>query len=203
MKRKRELCFPCTFPVPAPQPTPPCPPACDIQTRTFANPNPITINDSEDEPTPATPYPSSITVSDMTGKIIKVTVRLINIRHDDPSDIDIMLVGPTGLNAIIMSDVGGTVAITDVTLTLDDQAPTALPDSSPLISGIFKPTNAEDFFDTFPGFPSISGGNMLSSFNFTNPNGTWSLFVVDDLEDREGIIAGGWELTITTSNCTL
>ena len=33
-------------------------------------------------------------------------------------------------------------------------------------------------------------------FNGTNPNGTWSLYAVDDLGGDIGGIAGGWGLTI-------
>ncbi|KXH78575.1 hypothetical protein [Sporosarcina sp. HYO08] len=176
----------------------PCPPACDIQTRTFTNPANIVIPDSG----PATPYPSPITVSGMTGNIVQVTVRLINLSHEYPDDIDIMLVGPSGQNATIMSDVGGSDDVTNITLTLDDLAPTAMPGNNTLFTGTFKPTNAGAVFDNFPDAPSPSGGSMLSSFNFTDPNGTWNLYVIDDEGSDSGSIAGGWELTITTSNCT-
>ena len=154
------------------------PPACDFQTMTFINPTSIVIPAQGQ----ATPYPSPIIVSGMTGNIIKVTVRLINLSHTFPKDIDIMLVGPGGQNATIMSDVGGSAAVTNVNLTLDDLAPSAMSDIIPLVSGTFKPTNAGiDVPDPFPGAPPPSGGSMLSSFNFTNPNGTWNLFVIDDL----------------------
>ncbi|MFJ8518720.1 hypothetical protein [Lysinibacillus xylanilyticus] len=181
--------------MPAPQP---CLPACDFQTKTFINPSSITIPTSGI----ALPYPSPIIVSGMTGKIIKVIVRLINLSHSIPSDIDIMLVGPGGQNATIMSDVGDTFAVTNVKLTLDDLAPTAISEFGSLVSGTFKPTNAGTVLDSFPSAPPPSGGSMLSSFNFTNPNGTWNLFVVDDVPIGEGNIADGWELIITTSTCT-
>ncbi|MCM3567044.1 hypothetical protein [Neobacillus mesonae] len=178
-------------------------PGCEFQTETFTNHDLITINDGSQ----ASPYPSPIVVSGMTGNIIKVTVKLIDISHNETNDIDIMLVGPDGqTNAIIMSDVGFTNAISNVTLTLDDQAPTALPDTqdTPVSSGTFKPTNAGTVLDPFPGgAPQPSGGDMLSSFNFTNPNGTWNLYVVDSQGQGDaGMIAGGWELTIVTSTCT-
>ncbi|MDM5193040.1 hypothetical protein QUG02_08675 [Bacillus hominis] len=140
----------------------------------------------------------------MTGKIIKVTVKLIDLNHSEPRDIDIMLVGPSGQNATIMSDVGGRDTVISVNLILDDLALTALPNLSPLVSGTFKPANYEDSVsntDPFPGAPPPSGGSMLSSFNFTDPNGTWMLFVFDD-NAGEGGSMGGWQLTITTSNCT-
>jgi len=41
---------------------------------------------------------------------------------------------------------------------------------------------------------------QLSVFNGTNPNGTWSLFVVDDLLGDAGVISNGWRLSINTSD---
>ena len=164
------------------------------------NPTSITINDSG----VATPYPSSLAVSGLTGVVSSVTVTLNNLSHTNPDDIDILLVGPGGQNAIIMSDVGDSIAVTGVTLTLDDAAATSLPDSGPLVSGTFKPTNAGGV-DVFPPpAPTPSGGSALSVFNGTSPNGTWSLYIRDDSGTEAGSIAGGWCLNITTvSNCAL
>ena len=67
-----------------------------------------------------------------------------------------------------------------------------------LTSGTFRPTNA-GAGDTWPApAPAPAGGSPLSVFNGGNPNGTWSLYVVDDAAQDLGNLAGGWELTITT-----
>ncbi|MGA3601648.1 hypothetical protein ACPCXA_16225 [Lysinibacillus agricola] len=138
----------------------------------------------------------------MTGKIIKVIVRLINLSHSKPQDINILLFGPGGQNATIMSSVGGLHGVTNVKLTLDDLAPASMSDNDSLATGTFKPTNAGAVITFIPSTPPQSGGPMLSSFNFTNPNGTWNLFVFDQQTGDGGSIADGWELIITTSNCT-
>lgn len=39
----------------------------------------------------------------------------------------------------------------------------------------------------------------MSTFNNKNPNGNWSLYIVDDTAGDNGIVAGGWSLAITTS----
>src|SRR6185295_5120728 len=146
----------------------------------FCNTGSITINQLG----PATPFPSTISVP-ATGTITNLTVTLNNFSHTFPDDVDIMLVGPGGQNAIIMSDVGNGIAVSN------------LPDNGTLVSGTFKPTNFEGV-ETFSPGPPPSGGSALSVFNGTNPNGVWSLYVVDDTGDDGGSISGGWCLNITT-----
>jgi subtilisin-like proprotein convertase family protein len=183
-----------TGPTPTPTPTP-TPSPCGSPTA-FSNAASITINDNS----AASPYPSQINVSGQVGSVTKVTVNLNNLNHTFPDDIDILLVGPGGQNAIVMSDVGGNVPAVNVNLTLDDAALLALPDNGPLVSGTYQPTNdVGTGGETFPApAPAPSGGSALSVFNGTNPNGTWSLYVVDDEAGDLGTITGGWSLSITT-----
>lgn len=170
---------------------------CTPVTATFTNPTPIIING--DAAGPADPYPSSINVAGLTGSIAKVTVTLSNMSHAFPSDLDILLVGPQG-NIILMSDAGGGTDIANVTLTFDDAAPTFVP--TPIVSGTFRPTDVDggdgDAFPA-PAPPPPYGFSFASSFNGTNPNGIWSLFVFDDAPQDSGSIDGGWSLTITTA----
>ena len=149
---------------------------------------------------PTSPYPSSIGVSGLTGTISKVTVTLNNINHTFPDDIDVLLVGPTGANAILMSDAGGATDANNVTLVFDDAAATSLSDTGALTSGTFKPTSHPPVDAFPPPAPAPSGGSALSVFNGTNPNGVWNLYVVDDTLNDVGSIAGGWCLTITRVN---
>lgn len=154
-------------------------------------------------PAQASPYPSTLGVSGVSGTITSLTVTLHNINHTLPDDIDIMLVGPTGADAVIFSDVGGSTGAVNVTVTLDDAAALALPDDGPLVSGAFQPTNAvgEDLTDVFPNpAPATTGGSALSVFNGADPNGTWQLFVTDDLAGESGSLATGWSLNITTAS---
>ena len=158
------------------------------------NPTSITINSAG----AATPYPSSLAISGLTGVVSHVTVTLNNFSHTFPEDVDILLVGPFGQNAIILSDVGGGTAVSNITLTLDDAAATSLT-TAPLVSGTFKPTNLEPGAEVFPPpAPVPSGGSALSVFNGTDPNGVWTLYVVDDSGGDAGAIAGGWCLSVTT-----
>ncbi|MCY7375122.1 MAG: FG-GAP-like repeat-containing protein [Pyrinomonadaceae bacterium] len=164
--------------------------------QTFANTTPITI------PTvgAANPYPSAINVAGQGGVVERVTVKFNNLNHTFPQDIDIMLVGPGGQNAIIMSDVGNSNALIGTTLTLDDRATAFLPVGQQINSGTYKPTNYLTG-DSFPApAPPPSGNASLSIFEGTNPNGVWRLYALDDTNVDQGIISGGWELTIYIAN---
>ncbi len=185
---------PSTSPTPAASPSPtPTPGACGTGSP-LSNTTTITIPDVG----AAAPYPSSIFVFP-TSFATKVTVKLNNFSHSSPADVDVLLVGPGGQNAIIMSDVGGSNAVTGVTLTLDDDAANSLPGTQ-LTSGTFKPTNHRSGRHLAWPAPAPSGGSALSVFNWTLVGGTWSLYVVDDTGANVGSIAGGWSLTLTTTN---
>ena len=107
---------------------------------------------------------------------------------------------------MLMSDVGGGVGLTGVTLTFDDQATASLPDShSPSIStGAYKPTNVTDSteasgIDVFPAdAPAGPYGTTLGVFTGTDPAGTWKLYIYDDQGHDHGAISGGWSLNLTT-----
>jgi subtilisin-like proprotein convertase family protein len=170
----------------------------------FSNTNYLAINDSDNPPTIATPYPSQITVSGLTGEVVtNVTVTLNGFTHSFPSDVNIILVGPQGQTALLMSDVGGQDAdsVTNLTLTLDDQADAPLPILDPLFSGTFQPTaSVTPLPFNFP--PPAPAGNsnappMLSIFNGTDPNGVWSLLVVDDVAGDDGYISDGWSISVS------
>jgi subtilisin-like proprotein convertase family protein len=157
---------------------------------------------------PATPYPSNITVAGITAPVSKVTITLKQISHTFPSDVDVLLVGPTGRKFVAMSDVIGGTDWTGQTYTLDDDAAALLPSSgTPPASGSFKPTNygtGDAFPAPAPAAPyrdAATAGTetFASSFAGQDPNGTWSLYVVDDAGTDIGTFAGGWDLTITTT----
>jgi subtilisin-like proprotein convertase family protein len=170
-------------------------------TYTFSNPANITIPVQGQ----AAPYPSTINVSNVPSTIEKLTVTLTNFTHTFPADVDILLVGPGGQSFLLFSDTGGGTGISNVNLTFDDTA-TAVP-VAPITSGTYKPSNT-DLNDTFPA-PAPAGpyqspgpqgtATFASVFGGTQPNGTWSLYVIDDLGGDSGMIAGGWSITITNS----
>ncbi|WP_341735124.1 DUF4347 domain-containing protein, partial [Microcoleus sp. EPA2] len=179
-------------------------------TTTTTNPNKITINSGQGGQggfnVLATPYPSAIDVSGVTGKVDSVTIALNNVQTFDgsgvtvggePQNLNLLLVGPEGQNVVLMSYVSS-APLNSVTLKLDDNAASFLStlSSSPvpttIASGTYKPTNysSNNFIDVYSfsytsGTPTPTGvpegpyGSALSVFNKTNPNGTWKLYAVD------------------------
>ncbi len=163
-------------------------------TNTFSNTTSITIPNSG----AANPYPSTISVSGITDTVIDVNVTLSGLTHTFPDDLDILLVGPGGQSVLLMSDAGGSSNISGVNLTFDNDCIfCALPNYSAIASGTYRPTNHGG--GTFPApAPASPYGNSLNGFDGIDPNGTWSLYIVDDQGGDSGSLSGGWSLTITT-----
>jgi subtilisin-like proprotein convertase family protein len=177
--------------------------ATDNSAQTFSNSSAITINDNS----AASPYPSNIVVSGVGGALTKVTVTIRQLNHTFADDVDLLLVGPTGLKFLLMSDVGGATDWTGETYTFDSAAGAFMADGALSPAGTYRPTNYLTG-DTFPApapagpylSPGPAGTDTLAVFNGLNPNGTWSLYVVDDVGGGAGSIAAGWDLTLTTSS---
>lgn len=177
----------------------------------YSNPTSITINTATTSPTPipATVYPSNIVVSGMTGTITRVAVTLNGLSHLRTSEVDILLVSPTGAKFIFLSDPEPfvTASFDDKVFTFSDDGPTTMPTNGEVPSGNYFPVSGDSAADTFPA-PAPAGpygqppsATFTSTFNGADPNGTWSLFAVEDAAG--GGLAGninlGWSITITTN----
>lgn len=182
-----------------PTPAPTFTPTANVCPTAFSNSAPITINDNA----AGAPYPSNIVVGGLSGLVTGVTVDLVDLAHTFPDDVDIMLVGPGGQNTLLMSDAGLGFDIVRTNLTFDDAVPIAMPDDTQISSGTFGPTNYDTTTDVFPAPAPTPGGPVaMGVFNGTDPNGTWSLYVRDDLGVDTGVIGAGWKLHITTTECS-
>jgi hypothetical protein len=175
---------------------------------TFSNASPITI------PAPATqngagsPYPSSIALGGLTGTVTKATVTLNGLTHPFPPEIDILLVGPLGQQAMLLSDacVGISGNFSNHVLTFDDDAAAPLPANGPCVAGTYKPTEYPDqLSNSSPEMPAPAPAGppypaSLAALNGASPNGTWSLFAQDDVSNGSGSISGGWTLNLTVTD---
>lgn len=149
---------------------------------------------------PATPYPSPINVTGMTGAVTSVTATITGYSHTFPSDVDILLVGPSGQNVVLLADTGGSTDVNNATITFDQASLNSVP--SPVVSGTFRPTNGGAFTGPAPAPPPPYGAS-LAVFNGTVANGTWNLFVFDDAAGDTGQIQLGWSLNVTTNGPTI
>lgn len=175
----------------------------------FTNANPISIPSSGQ----ASPYPSTINVSGLTGTIANtagsVKVTLNGFSHTFPDDVGMVLVGPTGAAFNICdgptSDEGEQPA-SNITFTLSDTGNAAVPNDDPLVNNTtYKP--GDYYGDTYPAPgpvlnytspPTQGAGTFSSVYGGTNPNGAWNLYIVDFLTGDMGGVSGGWSLEIST-----
>src|SRR3954452_21903077 len=107
---------------------------------TFSNTNSILIHDSTSPPTKAGIYPSSLSVTGLSGQgVVKAAITLKDFSHEYPSDVTMLLVGPSRESTIVISETGGQVplSVTNLTITVDEDAPSSLPIYSRLSSGTF------------------------------------------------------------------
>lgn len=143
------------------------------------------------------PYPSTVLVSGLpaSGATVK-SVKIGNVNHTFPDDVDIVLVSPTNVPVILVSDAGGGADVIGADWVLDDAASTTLADATLNPSGTYRPTN----WGSTDDFPSPGPGSLtqatptLASFGSGNHNGTWRLYIVDDVVGDIGYV-GNWSIT--------
>lgn len=176
---------------------------------TFTNNTAITIPSSG----PGSVYPSTINVTGVTGNK-RLRIELTDLAHPFPDDVDFMLAGPGGQKLIILSDAGGTNDWVTDDVQLTDLAAAVASDAGAVPSGEYKPTNygaSDPFAAPAPappyGNPAPAGTDTFESTFGTSGagmNGTWSLYVVDDLAGFAGTM-GGWKLTVESNEflCSL
>ena len=150
------------------------------------------------------PYPSVRAVSGLSGTVTDVNVAFTRLSHSYPSDLRMLLVGPSGQSAMIYNEDGDEDPVDELSFTLDDEALDPLPDA--LVDGAtYRPTEDPDFgegCDDSEGFPAPAPAGPyptgLSSLAGSSPNGDWKLYVIDaassDFRDIEG-----WCVQVTTT----
>lgn len=171
--------------------------------------NPITLPDTTGGPATGTPFPSTITVSGVTGTIDSlngVSVELKDVTDSNLSELYFELVSPTGIGFEFLGDTGG--SITNLSYNFTDSAAVQL-NSTDNFSGNFKPNVSGTTCVNLPTLaaprcaPTQGTYTFGTEFEGIDPNGTWSLYVYDpNTGDAAGCIADGWTLDINTTNGT-
>lgn len=113
-------------------------------TSSYTNSSAIVINDGA----AATPYPSIMKVAGAGNTLVKATVTINSLSHQNFPDIDALLLSPT-TNTLLMGHVGTPGPVKQVTLTFDDAATNSLPANGSIATGTNKPTQ----YGTIPNFP--------------------------------------------------
>jgi hypothetical protein len=198
--------------------------------QTFSNTGIITINDNQ----AANPYPSVITISglDPTLTYQLSSVLLRNVSHTFTSDIDVLLVGPSGAQTLLMSDNFGDLILNDVNLQFSDATTLTMGSSGDLSAQEMDAFEGSVFDVNGFGQPRANGGTArfrpsnfgigdifsapapvgpytnipLSTYTATGAslNGqSFRLFVQDDGLLDSGLIAGGWEMTFLSVSVTV
>jgi subtilisin-like proprotein convertase family protein len=175
-------------------------------TITSAGVPPITISSGNDAFGRANPFPAELEVLGAERSVITdVNVLLDGVSHMDARDIDMYLEGPGGERTWLMSDVcpfNHKLAEWKV----DDEAANEFFDAEGCSSGAYRPRNVASGDpsdpdvppDVVPSAPTKPLVTSLSTFDGTDPDGTWRLFILDDAEGDAGFIANGWDLELTT-----
>lgn len=172
-------------------------------TTTFANSTPITI------PGFGAALPSTVNVTGLYGNLNQIEITLTGLAHHAIQDLDMLLVGPDGSTHLVFwSDVG--YGSTSGTFKISDAAATQFPIGSNFTSGTYQPTDNDGALDgtgdTFTNYggavtasagPDGGGATLNGTFSGIDPNGTWTLYIVDDFATGAGNLAS-WSITITT-----
>ncbi len=153
---------------------------------------------------PASPYPSSITVSGMTGLVNDVNVHLFGgDPHHRPGH------RPPARRPR-RAEHRGDVRRRQRRRFWHHATPTSpsttmrhpqVPATGSITGNCQLPADEQRRRRHLPGTGSDPSTNTLlnTAFSGIDPNGTWSLYAVDDLNGDTGSISGGWSLTITTA----
>jgi Bacterial Ig domain/Multicopper oxidase len=168
------------------------------QTNTVNSPLPIVFQSSGN----ALEYPRNITISGALSRIQDVKITLSQLSHPRPSDLDVMLVGPSGVAVLLMSDCGGANSLTPGqprTITFSASATTSL-STSAIVNGTYLPTDLAGAPDIFSSPAPTSGWTSnLNTLGDTTANGVWKLYIRDNVAGPNGfagLLAGGVQLTV-------
>lgn len=157
---------------------------------TYPGPGPITIPDIG----PATPYPSTLTVDGVPGVVTSVEVTLTGLTHTWLADVEVMVAGPGGGAVVLLADRGGGESVTGLNLTFSASASAQVPGTGSVSSGTYLPSPGSS---AMPAPAPSASGSDLGVFAGADPNGTWSLYVLDDTMGDTGTLAS-WSLDIET-----
>jgi len=149
----------------------------------FPAPAPVTFsgggNDIPDDEVGS--LDSSVVVSGQGTDLWDVNVQ-VDIRHERASDLDLFLTAPSGRRIDLVTDVGDFVPDLYAGTTFDD--------------GAGVPVSDHVLPEDGTAFTAVVPEGALGAFLGEDPNGTWTLTIVDDQGGGNGTLAG-WALVVS------
>lgn len=148
----------------------------------------------------ATPTASTVLVSNVPGQVKAVQVTLRGFTSTDPTNFTALLVDPSGSKRVLlMSRAGGSTGATNVNVTFNQSALQPIPSDRQLVSGTFLPTALRELGFTLP-VPAPAGPyeSSLDAFKGLDPNGNWTLYLMNDTPWVSGVLFYGWEIGVIT-----
>jgi subtilisin-like proprotein convertase family protein len=151
---------------------------------------------------PASPYPATRIFSTSPDQVVSdVNVTIDGIWHENPEDLDLLLVGPQGQKVVLMSGACGPASVSAYGWVWDDEAATPMPEF-PGTDGCSERFHRPSGYEHDDGMPTPAPAGpyarSLSAFDGTDPNGEWSLYVNDDADGGGGFFTNRFVLGITT-----
>ncbi|MBL8581475.1 MAG: cadherin repeat domain-containing protein, partial [Rhizobiaceae bacterium] len=173
-----------------------------MATTSFTNSTGITLDDYDQ-------VTQSVVVSGIDSEDFSISVTLTDYTTGSPGDLNLMLVAPDNETAFVFwSNVGSADDISNFTVTISDDGTVRLPDvNQPLVNGLsYLPTDTvyegaafADFSGEITYAPFRGSGSFNSVFGDINPNGTWTLYALDNV-DFDSTSLASWTLTFTSDD---
>ncbi|MEO6688065.1 MAG: hypothetical protein ABIS07_18000 [Dokdonella sp.] len=161
----------------------------------------------------ASTYPSTISVSGLSGEISEIKVRLLGVTYADTSLLQTRLVSPAG-DVVALSG-GFAILLTPrpqasaANWTFADTAADYGLFGDPIQFSATAPTSSASYLprsftpNTLPSpAPAALPSQLMTRFNNHPPNGIWSLFLSADTSlptQPSGNIGAGWCLDVSTA----
>ena len=166
-----------------------------------------------------TTYPQHVFVSGLSGGLAAVTLTLNSITSNSLSDLDFLLVAPSGAAYVPMAEVGTNSSASGITLTLTDSGASYLPTGANPSSATYKPADYNSGL-TFPNAgsatildsPAASGWALsynqgsatmdttFASENILNATQPWSLYLASRNNGDTTTMAGYCLAFLTNGN---